>query len=90
MNEANFEFNLNQANPWSNMSAGAKVATVLAGLAIAAASIAASIFLAGAALFAGLVFATYQWVGSKFGRNKNKDDVVEAEYTKVDLKPAEN
>ena len=90
MNNANFEFNLNHANPWANLSAGAKVATVLAGIAIAAASIAASVFLAGAALFAGVVFATYHWVSSKFSRKQSAQDAVDAEYTEVGLKPAEN
>ena len=90
MNEANFKFDLNQTNPWGSLSAGAKVATILAGLAIAAASIAASIFLAGAALFAGLVFATYQWASGRLRRKESKGDFVEAEYTEVDAKPAEN
>ena len=80
MNEANFEFNLNHGNPWSRLSAGAKVATVIAGLAIAAASVAASIFLAGAALFAGVVFVTYQWISNRFGRPDNGDSVIEGEY----------
>ena len=82
MNETNFEFNSNFNNPWSNLSAGAKVATVLAGLAIAAASVAASLFLAGAALFAAAVFATYRWVSGLFGRSE-KASVIEAEYVEV-------
>ena len=90
MSQTNFEFNLNQANPWGSLSAGAKVATVLAGLAIAAASIAASIFLAGAALFAGAVFVIYHWASGKFRRKAGKEDLVEAEYTEVTTKTAEN
>ena len=31
MNKANFEFNMNQTNPWVNMTSGAKVASVIAG-----------------------------------------------------------
>lgn len=83
MNETNFQFNSNFNNPWSNLSAGAKVATVLAGLAIAAASVAASLFLAGAALFAAAVFATYRWVSDLVGKTQKKDSVIEAEYAEV-------
>lgn len=86
MNEANFEFNLNQQNPWTGLSAGAKVATILAGLAIAAASLAASIFLAGAALFAGAVFVTYQWISDRFGKADRNDSIIEAEYAEVETK----
>ena len=90
MNEANFEFNLNHINPWGNLSAGAKVATILAGLAIAGASIAASIFLAGAALFAGLVFAVYRWVCGDSDRRDSERDFVDAEYAAVANKAPEN
>jgi len=62
MNNASFEFDIKQITPWSSLSAGAKVATLLAGLVVAAASVAASIFMAGAALFAGAVFVAYQWI----------------------------
>lgn len=90
MDQANFELNMKQINPWGNLSAGAKVATVVAALAIGAASVAASIFFAGAALFAGAVFVIYRWASGLFGRGKAGDDTVVAEYTEVTPKPAES
>ena len=84
MNEAKFEFNMNQVNPWGSLSTGAKVATMLAGLAVAGASIAASIFLAGAALFAGVVFVTYQWIKGNTDWMESESSIVEAEYAEVD------
>ena len=90
MNKANFEFNVNQVNPWGSLSAGAKVATVLAGLAIAAASVAASLFLAGAALFAGAVFVTYRWVSGLFTRKESVDGRVATEYPEVTTSPSAN
>ncbi len=83
MNETNFEFNSNFTNPWNNLSAGAKVASVLAGLAIAAASVAASLFLAGAALFAAAVFAIYRWASGLLGKKERDNSVIEAEYAEV-------
>ena len=82
MNKANFEFNLKHENPWNNLTVGAKFATVLAGLAIAAASVAASIFMAGAALFAGAVFVAYQWINEHFNQKESGNNVIEAEYAK--------
>ncbi len=70
MNKANIEFNLNQDNPWSSMSAGAKAAIAIAGLGIVAASLAASLFLAGAALFAGVVLIAYKWISDKTGKSE--------------------
>lgn len=90
MNETNFEFNSNFTNPWNNLSAGAKVASVLAGLAIAAASVAASLFLAGAALFAAAVFATYRWVSGLTGKSQKDNSVIEAEYAEVDEQQTSN
>ncbi len=90
MNHANFEFNLNHSNPWGNLSTGAKVATVLAGLAVAGASIAASVFMAGAALFAGLVFATYQWLSGKSTAAETENSIIEAEYADADTTPQGN
>lgn len=86
MNNANFEFNMNQENPWAKLSVSAKVATVLVGLVVAAASLAASIFLAGAALFGGLVMMAYTaWNGRKHKQPSRSDDktVVDGEITGV-------
>ncbi len=84
MNKANFEFDLNQTNPWSTLSTGAKVATALAGLAIAAASVAASLFLAGAALFAGFVFVAYEWISGKSKKSESDDTIIEGELAGAD------
>lgn len=84
MDKANFEFNMNQTNPWSNLSTGAKVATALAGLAIAAASVAASIFLAGAALFAGIVFVAYEWISGKSKNSEPENTIIEGELAEAD------
>lgn len=84
MNKANFEFNLNQTNPWVNMSSGAKVASVIAGLGIAAASVAASIFLAGAALFAGAVFFTYNWISDKADKAESENSIIDADFSEAE------
>ena len=90
MSNANFEFNLNQENPWAKLSMSAKVATVLVGMVVAAASLAASIFLAGAALFGGLVMVAYTaWNGRKHKQpsqpQPKSDDktVIDGEVTEV-------
>lgn len=86
MNNANFEFNLNQENPWSKLSISAKIATVLVGLVVAAASLAASIFLAGAALFGALVMMVYAaWNNRQQQQPDRADDktVIDGEVTKV-------
>ena len=84
MNKANFEFNMNQTNPWVNMTSGAKVASVIAGLGVAAASVAASIFLAGAALFAGAVFFAYNWISDKSGKSESDNNITVTDFSEVE------
>ena len=83
MNNANFEFNMNQKNPWAEMTSGAKVATAIAGLGVVAASLAASLFLAGAALFSGLVFATYRWISSQSNKENNEVTIIDSEVVET-------
>ena len=76
MSETNVEFTTATINPWDNLSTGGKLATILAGLAVAAASVAASIFMAGAVLFAGAVFAIYQWLSGRSDHGNPERDLV--------------
>ncbi len=83
MNNANFDFNINQQNPWANLSMGAKISTGIAAAAVAAAGLAASVFLAGAALFATLVFAIYSYFA------KRNDGPVTAENKPTESEPSD-
>ncbi len=85
MNNANFDFNINQQNPWANLSMGAKVSTGIAAAAVAAAGLAASFFLAGAALFATLVFGVYGF----FAKRSSDPVTVEGEAAPVDAADAD-
>ena len=90
MNQTNVEFTTATINPWGNLSTGGKLATILAGLAIAAASVAASIFMAGAVLFAGAVFAIYQWLSGHADHRNPERDLVQPEDSAAAQQASEN
>lgn len=65
---------INPDKLWSDMPLGAKIAGSVAAVALIGASLVASVFLAGAALFGALVMMLYSAVA---GRSKAKQPVAE-------------
>ncbi len=67
---------INPDKLWSDMPLGAKVAGSIIAVVLVGASLLASVFLAGAALFGALVMMIY---GALAGKGKGKQEVAEVE-----------
>ena len=68
---------------WSELNLGAKVATGVAAVALIGASLAASLFLAGAALFSALVMVIYTTVAGW----RKSENVEEAKPSHSEASP---
>ncbi len=73
---------INPDKLWSDMPLGAKVAGGIVAVALIGASIVASVFLAGAALFGALVMMVY---GALAGKGKSKKDAEVKEEVQGDV-----
>ena len=67
---------INPDKLWSDLPLGAKVAGGIIAVVLIGASLVASVFLAGAALFGALVMMIY---GALAGKGKGKQEVAEVE-----------
>lgn len=76
MNYTTVNMEINPDKLWSDMPLGAKVAGSIIAVVLVGASLLASVFLAGAALFGALVMMIY---GALAGKGKGKQEVAEVE-----------
>ena len=76
MTNTTVKMEINPDKFWSDMPMGAKVAGSIVAVALIGASIVASVFLAGAALFGALVMMMYGALAGK-GKGKKEADVGE-------------
>lgn len=65
MQNSTIYMNVRPEQLWSELSLGAKIAAGVATLALLGAALAASVFLAGAALFSALVMMVYSALAGK-------------------------